>query len=177
MRVTLVTGGARSGKSRFAQERAYAAGGADVTFIATGIVTDAEMEGRIARHRADRPATWHTVDAPRDAARALTLAPSLVVLLDCLTFLVSNALFAHEQDGEDVAAAAAAREVDALLDAAAGRDGQLIVVTNEVGWGVVPEHALARWFRDAAGHANQRVAQAADEVYLLVAGVALRIYP
>jgi adenosyl cobinamide kinase/adenosyl cobinamide phosphate guanylyltransferase len=177
MRVTLVTGGARSGKSRFAQERAHAAGGADVTFIATAVVTDAEMESRIARHRIDRPAAWCTIEAPLDAANALNVAASPVVLLDCLTLLVSNALLAHAAEGEEAATAAAARAVEALLEAAAGRDGQLIVVTNEVGWGVVPEHALARWFRDAAGDANQRVARAAEEVYLLVAGVPVRIAP
>jgi adenosyl cobinamide kinase/adenosyl cobinamide phosphate guanylyltransferase len=177
MRVTLVSGGARSGKSRYALERARAAGGSEVTFIATAIVTDGEMESRIARHRADRPAAWRTIEAPHAAAHALAVAPTAVVLLDCLTFLVSNAILAHEAAGEQAASVAAAGEVEALLEAAARRDGQLIVVTNEVGWGVVPEHPLARWFRDAAGNANQSVARAADEVYLLVAGIPLRISP
>lgn len=177
MHVTLVTGGARSGKSRFAQQRARALGGDDVTCIVTAVVTDAEMAARIELHRRERPTSWRTIEAPRAAAAALSDAPGAVILLDCLTLLVSNALFEREAEGEAAAAAAADGEVTALLEAAETRAGHLIVVTNEVGWGVVPEHALARWFRDAAGRANQRVAARADEVHLLVSGIPLRISP
>jgi adenosyl cobinamide kinase/adenosyl cobinamide phosphate guanylyltransferase len=177
VRLILVTGGARSGKSRFAQEIARREGGDDVTFIATAVITDAEMELRIARHRADRPDAWRTIEAPAGAAHAIGSATSRVVLLDCLTFVVSNALLAHESAGRDAAAAAAQREVDALLKTASARDGLLIIVTNEVGSGIVPVNALARLFRDAAGHANQRVARAAAEVHFLVSGIPVRLAP
>jgi adenosylcobinamide kinase/adenosylcobinamide-phosphate guanylyltransferase len=175
VRITLITGGVRSGKSRFALERAEAAGAEDVTFIATAVLTDDEMRRRAERHRAERPAVWRTVEAATDVADAVARAQTHVILLDCLTNLVSNAIMASESEGEEAALAAAAREVDNLLAAAADRDGELIVVTNEVGWGVVPPYEMGRWFRDAAGQANQRVAASAAEVYLLVAGIAMRL--
>lgn len=175
MRVILVTGGARSGKSAFAQRLAQQAGGDAVTFVATATATDAEMETRIAAHRAERPAAWRTVEAPRTAGQAIALAQTDAVLLDCLTLLVSNTLLAHADEGEAATHAAVRAEVDVLLEAAGRRAGTLVVVTNEVGSGIVPAHALGRWFRDTAGWTNQRVASVADEVYLLVAGVPLRI--
>jgi adenosyl cobinamide kinase/adenosyl cobinamide phosphate guanylyltransferase len=177
MHVTLVTGGARSGKSRFALDRAHATGGKVATFIATAVATDAEMDRRIARHRDERPSTWHTIEAPHGVADALLRAPASVVVIDCLTLLVSNAIVTNEAAGEAIAAAAADAEIDALIGAIGERDGDLIIVTNEVGWGVVPEHALARWFRDAAGRANQHMASVSDEVWLLVAGIPVRISP
>lgn len=175
MRVILVTGGARSGKSAFAQQLAQQAGGDDVTFIATATVTDAEMETRIAAHRAERPTSWRTIEAPREAGHAIARAETTVVLLDCLTLLVSNTLLAYADGGEAAVHTAVEAEIDTLLEAAVRREGTLVVVTNEVGSGIVPAHTLGRWFRDAAGCANQRVASVADEVYLLVAGVPLRV--
>jgi adenosylcobinamide kinase / adenosylcobinamide-phosphate guanylyltransferase len=177
MRVTLVTGGARSGKSRFAQQRATALGGDDVTFIATGVASDAEMSARIEQHRAERPAAWRTIEAPLGAGAALRNAGTDVVLLDCLTLLVANALLAHPTDAASPSPRPAEDEVDALLAAAAQRDGELIIVTNEVGWSVVPDNALARCFRDAAGLAGQHVARTAAEVFLLVLGIPVRIAP
>ena len=177
MRITLITGGVRSGKSRFALDRALEAGGENVTFVATARVTDEEMQRRVAQHRADRPRAWRSVETPRDVARAILGATTPVVLLDCLTFLVANAMLGAEASGEQAALSAAAQEIDNLLEGAAARDGDLIVVTNEVGWGVVPAYPLGRWFRDAAGTANQRVGRSASEVYLLVAGLPLRIKP
>lgn len=177
MRVTLVTGGARSGKSRFAQERAIALGGADVTFIATGVATDAEMSARIDRHRAERPAGWRTIEAPLEAGAAVRSAGSAVVLLDCLTLLIANAMLAHEQPTGAPSVRLAELAVEALLEAAEQRDGELIIVTNEVGWSIVPDNALARTFRDAAGRAGQQVARISAEVFLLVLGISVRIAP
>ncbi len=180
MRLILVTGGARSGKSDYAERRAAALGGDAVTCIATATAGDDEMAARIARHRAARRVTWRTVEAPCDVGAAVRAAAADVVLLDCLTLLASNALLcAVGEDGrdvgEDAAHAAVAAEVDALLVAVAEREGTLLVVTNEVGYGVVPPTALGRWFRDALGAANRRLAAVADEVVLMVSGVPLRI--
>ncbi|HYF65110.1 MAG TPA: bifunctional adenosylcobinamide kinase/adenosylcobinamide-phosphate guanylyltransferase, partial [Herpetosiphonaceae bacterium] len=169
--IVLFTGGARSGKSRRAEE--YAARcGRPVTYVATGAAGDAEMAERIRRHREQRPADWPTVEAPHAVAAALReLAPGGVALLDCLSLLVSNLLLAVEGDPQPAVEA----EVAALLAAAAERDLTLIVVTNEVGMGVVPEYALGRAYRDLLGRAAQRIAAAADEVYLVVAGIQVEL--
>lgn len=175
MKIVLVTGGARSGKSRWAQERALETGGEAVTVVATATVTDDEMARRIERHRQERPEGWTTVEEPFDAARAVREATDAVVLLDCLTLLVANAMLAVEPREESTLLAAARSATEALLEAAGGREGTLLVVSNEVGMGIVPPSPLGRWFRDAQGMANQRVADSADEVVLLVSGQALRV--
>ncbi|MGH7575329.1 MAG: bifunctional adenosylcobinamide kinase/adenosylcobinamide-phosphate guanylyltransferase [Longimicrobiales bacterium] len=176
MRIILVTGGARGGKSRYAQERAWALGGSAVTFIATADASDDEMARRIERHRAARPSDWATIEAPRDAGRAVLAAETDVVLLDCLNVLAANALTGRDAARSEIDALAAIdAEIDGLLSAAASRDGLLIVVSNEVGFGVHPPTALGRWFRDGLGIANQRVATIADEVVLMVAGVPLHV--
>jgi adenosylcobinamide kinase/adenosylcobinamide-phosphate guanylyltransferase len=158
-------GGARSGKSRLAQARAEATPG-ELVYVATAEALDAEMTERIARHRAERGPPWRTVEAPRNLADVIRreCGPGRVVLVDCLTMWLSNVLLA----GEDVAAAS--RE---LLTALAGQGGVLLLVSNEVGMGIVPETALGRQFRDEAGRLNQAVAAAADEVQLVVAGLAM----
>ncbi|MGE4321625.1 MAG: bifunctional adenosylcobinamide kinase/adenosylcobinamide-phosphate guanylyltransferase [Sphingobium sp.] len=166
-RSLLVLGGARSGKSRFAQARAEALDGA-LLFVATGQAFDAEMRARIARHRADRGARWRTIEAPvavADAIRAHA-APGTVLLVDCLTLWASNLLL-----GDHCVERATADLVGAIGAAA----GPLILVSNEVGLGIVPDNALARRFRDVAGTINQAVAQVADEVVMTVAGLALQL--
>ena len=162
-----VLGGARSGKSRYAQARAEALGGRPV-FVATAEALDDEMQGRIARHRADRDARWTTVEAPRDLPAAIDAlnASEAVVLVDCLTLWLSNLLLADA----DVARAGAE-----LCDAIGRFEGHLILVSNEVGLGIVPDNALARRFGDEAGRLNQAVAAAADEVVLLTAGLPLAL--
>ena len=177
MRLILVTGGARSGKSAYAQRRSLELGGDDVTVIVTARPGDEEIARRIARHRAARPACWRTVEAPTNANAALRAAPTDVVLLDCLTVLLSNVLLEAEAGGEEAALAAMATETGALLEAAAAREGTLIGVTNEVGLGIVPDGRLGRWFRDGLGVANQRLAGAADEVVLLACGIPLTVKP
>lgn len=176
MPLVLVTGGARSGKSAWAERRAAdASPDGAVTYVATAQAWDDEMAARIAVHRAERPAGWTTVEAPRDAAAAVRAAPTPVVLVDCLTLLASNALLAAEAEGEAAASAAVLAEAEALRDAARAHGGLVIVVTNEVGMGIVPATPLGRWYRDALGRANALLAAAADEVTLLVSGLPLRV--
>lgn len=162
-----VIGGARSGKSRYAQMRAEADGRSPV-YIATAQAFDAEMAERIARHRADRDARWATVEAPMDLPETIAreAAPDRILVVDCLTLWVTNLLLA----GRDIPAA-----TEALVAALEAAGGPLILVSNEVGWGIVPENALARRFRDEAGFVNQRVAAACDEVQMIAAGLALRM--
>lgn len=164
----LVTGGARSGKSALA-ERLVAGFGGDAVYIATAQAGDAEMAARIAAHRARRGDGWRTVEAPLGLVEALGETdggqPRLV---DCLTLWLSNRLLA----GIDWRA-----EAEALVVAIGRQTSPLVIVTNEVGAGIVPENALARSFRDAAGELNQVVAAAVDEVWLTVAGLPLRLKP
>lgn len=165
MKSLLVLGGARSGKSRYAQMRADATRLKPI-FIATAQAHDVEMEERIARHRADRPARWETVEAPLELPRAIAThaMPGKVLLADCLTLWVTNLLLA----GRDIPPA-----TDELTSAIATAKGPVILVSNEVGWGIVPDNALARQFRDEAGIVNQKVATAVSEVQLVVAGLPL----
>lgn len=175
MRIHLVTGGARGGKSGYAARLATRIGGEDVTFIATARASDEEMARRIARHRAERSKDWATIEVPVGADRAVRAAATEVVLLDCLTLLTANALEAAYPDGEEAALRAMREEAERLIAAARGRPGRLIVVTNEVGFGIHPETAAGRWFRDGLGTANQLVAQAADDVVLMVSGIPVAV--
>ncbi|TWB24516.1 adenosylcobinamide kinase /adenosylcobinamide-phosphate guanylyltransferase [Nitrospirillum amazonense] len=163
--VTLVLGGARSGKSRFAEGLVTALPG-PWTYIATAQAWDDEMHDRIGRHRADRLPGWTTVEAPLDLAGALAGGGDGPVLVDCLTLWLTNVMLADR----DVAAAVAALEA-----ALAARAGATVLVGNEVGMGIVPENALARAFRDHAGRLHQRLAAMASQVFLTVAGLPLKV--
>jgi adenosylcobinamide kinase/adenosylcobinamide-phosphate guanylyltransferase len=169
-----ILGGARSGKSAYAQELAQTLGGDSVVYVATAEAGDDEMRARIAAHRAERPAGWRTVEAPRLAGLDLSgeAADARVVVLDCVTLLVSNAVIATGDEADSATAeAAAGREVDALFAAYSAGDSAWIVISNEVGMGLVPPYPLGRLYRDALGRANQRIAAVADQVLLLVAGL------
>jgi adenosylcobinamide kinase / adenosylcobinamide-phosphate guanylyltransferase len=167
MSLQLLIGGARSGKSSLAV-RLAAQTGAPVVFIATGEARDAEMGERIARHRAERPETWRTVEEPVALRAALETAPDdSCVVVDCLSLWVANLLERGRGDVEQEAAAAA--------DAAAARIAPTIAVTNEVGLGVVPATPLGRSYRDVLGRVNATWAAAAPESYFVVAGKALRL--
>lgn len=170
-KIVLFTGGARSGKSSSA-ERYAALQGRPVVYLATAEARDAEMQQRIALHRTQRPAEWQTLEQPQQVGAALQqLPPETVVLLDCLTLLVSNVLLAHEADPQP----AVDQEIAGLLAAAQERSLTLIVVTNEVGMGLVPEYPLGRIYRDLLGRAAQHIAATADEVYLVVAGIVVEL--
>lgn len=168
---TLILGGARSGKSGLAL-RLAAASGRDVLFVATMEAGDEETRARIEAHRAERPALWRTVEAPIEVVAALRAHARRggFVIVDCVTLWVSNMLIAAggEADGLDAAVAG-------FIAWAAAYDGEIAVVSNEVGMGVVPAYPLGRAFRDALGSANQAIAARADRVHYLVAGLALEL--
>jgi adenosyl cobinamide kinase/adenosyl cobinamide phosphate guanylyltransferase len=169
MSLTFLVGGARSGKSSRAVRLAEEWGG-PVVFVATGTETDEEMAERIALHRAERPAGWTTVEEPLALADAVARAPADgFVVVDCLTIWVANALDA----GWD--AAAVERAAMLLADTAAGREAPVVVVSNEVGMGVVPSSDLARRYRDLLGRVNALVAGRADRAALVVAGRELEL--
>jgi adenosylcobinamide kinase / adenosylcobinamide-phosphate guanylyltransferase len=176
-RLILVTGGARSGKSDFAQALAQSLGGEDVLFVATAEAGDEDMAHRIAAHQQARPAAWRTVEAPRRVGQAIRQAASAkVVLVDCLTLLVSNVLLSlGEEPTSQTTEAAVYEEVSGLVEAAREAEGSVIVVTNEVGLGIVPANRLARLYRDVLGRANATLARESEQVYLLVSGLPLEV--
>ena len=162
--LTLVIGGARSGKSRYA-ESLIEAGPQPWIYIATAEAGDAEMADRIAMHRARRDRRWQTVEAPHDLSSALAALPGgAAVLVDCLTLWLTNRLLA-EADLD--------QEMEALEHAVTDHDGVVVLVSNDVGSGIVPDNALARRFRDLQGTLNQRIAAKASRVVLMVAGLPL----
>lgn len=163
-RLILITGGVRSGKSRKALSLAEPY--AEKLFVATATAGDDEMHERIARHRAERGAGWHTVEEPLDLASTMAISPGAVALVDCITLWISNAMSAEMDVGP---------ALEAFIAAAARRKAPVIVVTNEVGWGIVPAFESGRRFRDLAGLANQRLATAADTVWLTISGLELRL--
>jgi adenosylcobinamide kinase / adenosylcobinamide-phosphate guanylyltransferase len=168
MSAHLVIGGARSGKSRFSQQLAETHDG-DITLIVTAEVLDAEMARRVEKHRAERPAHWCVIEAPIELPEAIAAAckASRFVLVDCLTLWLSNLLCTRPDELE--------RRMDALCTAVQSAEGQLVLVSNEVGWSIVPENALARAFRDEQGRLNQRVAALAARVTLVAAGLPLQL--
>ena len=180
-KIILVTGGARSGKSAFAEQLA-AQMGTSVGYIATAQVFDAEMGYRVKLHRERRPANWQTYEAPHWADKAIgeAAAHHKVILFDCITLYLSNFLcLLPEAELDDAKAyAMMAEQIGKLLTAAqaAARQGTTtIFVTNEVGAGIVPENKLARIYRDLSGLANQKIAAAADDVYAVMSGIPLNI--
>jgi adenosylcobinamide kinase/adenosylcobinamide-phosphate guanylyltransferase len=190
-RLTLVLGGARSGKSSYAEQLAAEQDG-DVIYVATAEAWDDEMRRRIEAHKTQRPAHWQTVEAPRHPGPALATvlagraaAPDTavagssvppVVLVDCLTLLANNVLITlPEHAGEMEATNALLAEVDELLAVWQAGAAHWIVVSNEVGLGIVPAYPLGRLYRDALGRANQRVAALADAVVFMVAGIPMYV--
>jgi len=184
-RLILVLGGARSGKSTFA-ERLAATSEKRIAFIATATASDEDMRNRIMRHKASRPVTWITIEEPLDLVAAITQASDEadVILLDCITLWLSNWMAQHSStiEGDDVQLQHAYNDgvladIETLLSAirflASGKT--VIIVTNEVGLGIVPMHPLSRAYRDLLGWMNQRIAQDADRVYLMIAGLGVDI--
>jgi len=188
-KLTLILGGARSGKSSFAERRAKELGGDSVLYVATSETKDEEMQQRVEKHRAERPSAWETVEAPRNVAQTLRQKRSAarVILLDCMTFLVANHLMdaaGPEDDPFDAPSsnpfdtrieADVLAEVEALVAYVKETQVDMLVVSNEVGLGVVPPYELGRAYRDILGRANQILARHADEVQFLVSGIPMRV--
>ncbi len=167
----LITGGARSGKSRFATELALGFS-SQVVFVATApCYSDPEMEKRINLHRKSRPSHWETIEEEKDVASVLSKINSSqkVVIIDCLTLLVSNLLLEKKGEKEIL------DQVKAIADKGRKLNRATIVVSNEVGWGVVPATKLGREFRDIAGVANQIIAREANQVWLIVCGIPYKL--
>ena len=196
-KLTLLLGGARSGKSSYAEKRAKELGGDNVLYVATSETKDEEMVERVIKHRSERPSAWVTVEAPRNVAQALRQAQDTalrqersgerVILLDCITFLVANHLMdtaAPEDDPFDDPSsdpfdaqieAEVVADVEDLITYVKETDVEMLVVSNEVGLGVVPPYELGRAYRDILGRANQILARHADEVLLFVAGIPMKV--
>jgi adenosylcobinamide kinase / adenosylcobinamide-phosphate guanylyltransferase len=164
-KIVLITGGARSGKSRYAEELASAVG-TRLLYVATAEAKDEEMTQRIAEHRGRRGSNWTTIEEPIEVTRELLgqLGAVDCAVVDCLTFWISNLLLQQGEEGVK-------EEVDGLVEQLPRLDFHIVLVTNEVGSAVVPDNPLARKFRDLVGWTNQRVAETADEVLLMVAGL------
>ena len=176
-RLTFILGGARSGKSTHAQ-RLAAERGSHVLYVATAEAGDDEMAARIAAHRAERPPHWRTLEAAIHVGTAIRseAGAAEVILIDCLTLLASNVIVPLPEPVTVVAAESALNaEVDELLAAYSESEAEWIVISNEVGLGLVPPFPLGRAYRDALGRANQRLAAAADEVVFMVAGLPMRV--
>jgi len=169
-RVVLILGGVRSGKSRYAQQ--LAAAGERVAFIATAEGRDEEMAHRIARHREERPSGWTTLEAPVDLTDAVVRCDGKfdTILVDCLTLWASNLMEHERQDVKRITP-----HIDRLVRALQRVSSTVLLVSNEVGSGIVPDNEMSRLYRDVLGNINQRVAAAADEVLLLVAGCPLAV--
>ena len=175
-RLILILGGARSGKSRFAQDLAQCVGGEDVLFVATAQARDDEMIRRIEHHRGSRPSSWKTLEQPLETGQAIATlkAAPAVILVDCLTLLVSNAML-HCGDDAETAEPRVMAEVEGLIAAARQHAALMIIVSGEVGQGLVPESDLGRLFRDLLGRANQIIAREAEATYQMVAGMAVDV--
>ena len=174
---TLITGGARSGKSSYAQHIAEKSG-QNVLFVATAEARDDEMRRRIEAHKANRPASWTTLETPTNIGKNIreNVKNNKVILIDCITLLV-NAIFNEfgENLDEKRVEEAVIEEVNELIDCMQNLDGNFIIVTNEVGLGLVPANEAGRLYRDILGKANSMLAADCDEVYLMVSGLPLKV--
>ncbi len=177
----LIVGGARSGKSRLAEAHAIESG-LDVVYIATAHALDAEMERRVAHHRERRPAHWRCIESPLNLAQTLhaNAAAGTCVLVDCLTLWLNNLFFAGKaaaqaEAGEAIDCDLLKGETEALLETLPALPGRIILVSNEVGWGIVPMHPISRLFADEQGRLNQRIAAVCDRVTLVAAGLPLAL--
>ena len=177
MKSTLITGGARSGKSQFAQELALKSGG-EVLFVATAEAGDEEMKKRIEAHRKARPSTWQTLEVTTHIGRRITLNVRQVqtVIIDCITLLINNIFQRHDEAIESaIIEEEVMAEINELVYCIEKSSARFIIVTNEVGLGLVPADKVSRLYRDLLGKVNQVLAQHVDEVILMVAGIPIAI--
>jgi adenosylcobinamide kinase / adenosylcobinamide-phosphate guanylyltransferase len=182
-KIVLITGGARSGKSTYAEELAKSFG-QKVMYIATSIAFDDEMKDRIKKHKDRRPSSWNTYEGYRDLKLVYKTKETFeVILLDCITVMISNLIYDYigeevdnlkEEDINEIEKSIM-MELSNFIDEAALNRQTVIIVTNELGCGIVPEYKLGRIFRDIAGRANQYIASRAEEVYLTVCGIPMKI--
>lgn len=182
-KTVFLLGGARSGKSFYAQELAKQMAEA-VLFVATATAGDEDMHRRIKKHQQDRPQEWHTLEAPFEVGKQIedTVEDEELVIIDCLTLLVNNIFCRHDETQFDniedsLLEKEVITEIKAIISCIKKVDASFIIVSNEVGLGLVPDNRMGRLYRDILGRANQMIGQAADEVYLMVAGIPLRVKP
>jgi adenosylcobinamide kinase / adenosylcobinamide-phosphate guanylyltransferase len=181
-KITLLLGGARSGKSYYAQEAAKKVN--KVLFVATAEAGDEDMRRRIRKHQEDRPANWRTLEATTHIGQHIedTLEDEELVIIDCITLLITNILCQIDDKDfdtcdESVLEKKVYAEINELLDCLKNVNAEFIIVSNEVGLGIVPDNRISRIYRDLLGRANQILAASADEVYLMIAGIPLRVKP
>lgn len=177
MKITLITGGARSGKSRLAQELARKSGGA-VLFVATAEAGDEEMKQRIESHRKARPSSWKTIEVTTHIGSQITrnIGQARTVIIDCITLLINNVFQQYDEKADaPLLEKAVTAETKELLDSIDHSNVHFIIVTNEVGLGIIPADRVSRLYRDLLGKANQMLAKHADEVYLMVAGIPVAV--
>ncbi|MEA5004216.1 MAG: bifunctional adenosylcobinamide kinase/adenosylcobinamide-phosphate guanylyltransferase [Christensenella sp.] len=180
-RIIMLTGGARSGKSTYAQQ--FASGYKDVAYVATAVNTDEEMQGRIKRHKQERPSEWTTYEEAYDLTKVVGQGKHDVYLIDCLTVYITNLIWQEKNDWDEREVLSVReqktleetieKKVQELLAVCAASAADFIIVTNEVGMGLVPENSLGRLFRDISGRANRMLAKQAYEAYFVVSGMLL----
>ncbi len=168
--IYFITGGVRSGKSAYAEALAQHVTD-EVLYVATLEPSDEEMQARITKHQTRRPKTWRLIETKFHLAQSIQENAEPLVLIDCLSGFVSNLVLEHEHLGEETVIEKVLQAVSELTDVLRQTDKTIIIVTNEVGSGVVPPYPLGRWFRDALGLANQRVAKTADAVAIVTVGI------
>jgi adenosylcobinamide kinase/adenosylcobinamide-phosphate guanylyltransferase len=177
LKITLITGGARSGKSRYAQDMAAKAG-VPVLFVATAEAGDEDMRKRIEAHKKSRPADWATLEVTSHIGNQIAenIGQAKIIIVDCITLLVNNIFMGYDDTIDtDTAEKWVMTEIEELIDCMDRKKADFIIVTNETGLGIVPADRISRLYRDILGRANQRLAQRADDVYMLIAGMPLSI--
>jgi adenosylcobinamide kinase/adenosylcobinamide-phosphate guanylyltransferase len=177
LKIILITGGARSGKSRYAQDMAIKAG-VPVLFVATAEAGDEDMRKRIEAHQKSRPTDWSTLETTTKLGDqiARSIGQAKLVIVDCMTLLVNNIFMQYDDTIDvDTAEKGVMDEIEELIDCMDRVEADFIIVTNETGLGIVPADRISRLYRDILGRANHRLAQRADEVYMLIAGIPLAV--
>ncbi|MCM8527867.1 MAG: bifunctional adenosylcobinamide kinase/adenosylcobinamide-phosphate guanylyltransferase [Lentisphaeraceae bacterium] len=174
-KITLITGGCRSGKSTYAEKLMIHLPG-PFKYIATAPNIDGEMDIRIRKHKQRREIFgWETIEEEQDLSKAIVVSDGCSVLVECLTLWINNLIYHAQQDGEEIDEDIVSRRCNEVVELAQRNDGNIIFVTNETGMGIMPENPTARLFGDLAGRCNQIFADAADTVYMMVSGIPMLV--